>query len=105
MSKRIVMSILMSIVSTIVMTVGSFTCKKGGGQDSGDSTVLAVQHPDECMLMEPQSLPMSVGEGTTLVKVSPGKVHFVFDCNGKSVEVDHDVKDSEHIWKFQPDAP
>jgi acetylornithine deacetylase/succinyl-diaminopimelate desuccinylase-like protein len=102
MSKKIVMYIVMSIVASIVTTVGSFTFKdKSRGPEK---ITLVVQHPDDCFLLEPTPMSAGMGMGANIVNVVPGKNTFKFDCNGKPVTVVKDVKPEEHIWSVNPNA-
>lgn len=100
MSKKIVMYILMSVVATIVSTVGSFMFKD---KSQEDRQMLVVQHPDGCYLLEPRSIADGMSTVVDAVNVKPGKNTFKFDCNGKQIEVVKDVKPGETMWNFEPD--
>lgn len=98
MSKRIVMSIVTSLIVTIITTIGSFTCKDKGS----DGIMLIVQHPDTCFLLDPN--PLAAGMSTTadMVSVKPGVHTFQFDCDGKQFAIKKDVEPGHTIWNIDP---
>ena len=93
------MYILTSLVITIVTTVGSFMFKD---TPEKPKTMLIVQHPDSCFLLEPSPLAVGASSGADVVSVEPGKLTFKFDCEGKQIEVKKDVKVDDHIWRANP---
>ena|SRR2546421_5787448 len=95
MSKKIVMYILMSVVASIITTVGSINCKDKPEQER---QVVIVQHPDGCFLLEPKVLADGMSTSADVVSVVPGKNTFKFDCNGKQIEIQKDVKAGETMW-------
>lgn len=95
MSKKIVMYILMSVVASVVATVGSMTCKD---KPEEERQVLIVQHPDGCYLLEPKSIADGMSTSADVVNVPLGKNTFKFDCDGKQVEIVKDVKSGETMW-------
>ena len=101
-SKKIVMYILMSIVSSIVMTIGSFTCKDKEGKGK---VILIVQHPDSCFLLEPNALAPGQSTSADIVSVPLGKIKFKFDCDGKQVEIEKYVQSGQSMWKVDPLNP
>jgi len=97
MSKRIIMSLLGSLVASAVVTVG--TC---GMNQGGDKVTVAVQHPDSCFLLSPK--PLAEGLSTTgdIVSVKPGLTIFKFDCDGKQLQVSKEVKEGELTMTVDP---
>lgn len=77
--------------------MGSFQMKASNPKQS-----LAINHPDECRLLYPTSQNMNVESVGSTVKVRQGKVRFLFDCDGKEIEVAKVVRKGEHTWDVDP---
>ena len=97
MGKKLINYALLSIVITIVTTIGSYTCK---GQDSDTQTVI-VQHPDGCFLLDPKPL-TGISEAGDVVNVKPGQVKFEFDCNGQDYKVQREIKEGDFTVRIDP---
>ena len=95
MGKKWLMYILFTTVASGVATVGSLDCKK---KPEDQRQILVVQHPDSCYLMEPKSITDGQSTSVDVVSVAPGKNTFKFDCNGKEIEIQKDVKAGESMW-------
>lgn len=94
------MYLLMSLVASIVSTIGTFTCKDA----SNDKVTLVVQHPDGCFLTDPSPVAGGLSTGADIVAVKPGKTVFKFDCGGKKIEVAKDVQPGVLSIKVDPET-
>jgi len=95
MSKKWVMYILFSLVASGVATIGQMDCKE---KAEAERQPLIIQHPDGCFLMEPKAIADGMTTGADIVNVSPGRNTFIFDCNGKQIQIEKDVKAGETMW-------
>jgi hypothetical protein len=97
-SKKIVMYIVYSVVTSIVMGIGAFFNKTSGP----DKVMLVIKHPDGCFLVEPNALAAGTSTDSDIVSVPVGKNTFKFDCDGKPYTVEKEVEAGHLIWTVDP---
>jgi hypothetical protein len=98
MSKRIVMSIMASLVASIVCTVGTFSCKPDGPA----KVTVIVQHPDNCYMLDHSPMAAGLSTGADMVSVKPGMNSFTFDCEGRQSIVKKEVKEGQLMMSVSP---
>jgi hypothetical protein len=98
MSKRIVMSLMCSLVASIVCTVGTFSCKP----DGPNKVTVIVQHSDNCFMTDPSPLAAGLSTGADMVSVKPGMNSFTFDCDGRQSIVKAEVKEGQMMMRVTP---
>ncbi len=98
MSKRIIMSLLGSLVTSLVVWLGTL------GMNSSDSNnvSLVVSHPVGCLLISPKTLADGLTSAGDIVSVPPGPTVFKFDCGEGEVDVTKTVKAGQLTMNIDP---
>jgi hypothetical protein len=98
MSKRIVMSVLGSLVTSLVVWLGTL----GMTNSDSNNVSLVVTHPIGCMLVSPKTVADGLTSAGDIVSVPPGRTLFKFDCGQGEVGVVKNVKAGQMTINIDP---